>query len=101
MRALAELMMENRLLKKKITPRRWTGRTMKAPASEEQEIIELVERSSLSVCRTLAQLGIPKPKRTGCFTDRKEALTAHASTTVPSSRNDRGFFAKGGHRGHP
>jgi putative transposase len=33
---------------------------MRYPASEKQEIIELVERSSLPVRRTLAQIGIPK-----------------------------------------
>lgn len=33
---------------------------MRYPASEKQEIIRLVEQSSLSVRRTLAQLGIAK-----------------------------------------
>ena len=33
---------------------------MRYPASEKLEIIQLVERSNLSVSRTLAQLGIPK-----------------------------------------
>ena len=33
---------------------------MRYPASEKQEIIRLVEQSSLPVRRTLAQLGIPK-----------------------------------------
>ena len=33
---------------------------MRYPASEKLEIIRLVERSSLSMRRTLAQLGIPR-----------------------------------------
>ena len=33
---------------------------MRYPAAEKREIIDLVERSSLPVGRTLAQLGIPK-----------------------------------------
>ena len=56
---VAELMMENRLLKKSVT-RRWGGRYMRYAAAEKLEIIRLVEQSSLPVRRTLAQLGIPR-----------------------------------------
>jgi len=56
---LAELMMENRLLKKKRAGR-WEVRYMRYAAAEKLEIIRLVEQSSLSVRRTLDQLGIPR-----------------------------------------
>ncbi|WP_143123923.1 IS3 family transposase [Nitrosomonas ureae] len=54
---LAELLMENRLLKKK-HDRRWGGRYMRYSASEKFEIIRLVEQSSLSVQQTLTRLGL-------------------------------------------
>ncbi|MDP7179421.1 MAG: IS3 family transposase [Verrucomicrobiota bacterium] len=57
--ALAEQMLENRLLKKK-HDRGWGRRGMRYPASEKLEIIRLVERSHLSARRTLANLGIAK-----------------------------------------
>jgi len=38
----------------------WAVRYMRYPAAEKLEIIRLVEQSSLSVRRTLAQLGIPR-----------------------------------------
>ncbi|MGO9265804.1 MAG: IS3 family transposase [Candidatus Binataceae bacterium] len=56
---LAEPLLENRLLKKSGT-RRWGVRYMRYRAAEKLEIIRLVEQSSLSVRRTLAQLGIPR-----------------------------------------
>ena len=55
---LAEVMMENRLLKK--TCWGWGGRYMRYSSSEKLEIIGLVETSGLPVRRTLVQLGIPK-----------------------------------------
>ncbi|HJL53565.1 MAG: IS3 family transposase [Pseudomonadales bacterium] len=54
--AVAELLMENRLLKKR--DRGWGGRYMRYSASEKYEIIRLVEQSSLSVKQTLARLDI-------------------------------------------
>ncbi|TMV07534.1 IS3 family transposase [Ruegeria sediminis] len=55
---VAELTLENRLLKKK-HDRRWGGRRMRYPASEKLEIIRTVEASHLPVKQTLAMLGIP------------------------------------------
>ena len=55
--ALAEQMLENRLLKKH--DRGWGRQRMRYPASEKLEIIRLVERSHLPVRRTLDKLGIP------------------------------------------
>ncbi len=57
--ALAEAMLENRLLKKSVS-RGWGGRYMRHPASEKLEIIRTVEQSSLGVRRTLQQVGIPR-----------------------------------------
>ena len=56
--ALAEQVLENRLLEKK-HDRGWGRRRMRYPASEKLEIIRLVERSHLPVRRTLDKLGIP------------------------------------------
>src|SRR6188508_1298776 len=56
---VAELTLENRLLKKK-RDGGWGGRRMRYPASEKLEIIRLVEQSHLPVKRTLARLGIPR-----------------------------------------
>jgi transposase-like protein len=55
---VAELSLENRLLKKK-HDRGWGRRRMRYPASEKLEIIRLVEKSHLPVQRTLDKLGIP------------------------------------------
>ena len=55
--AVAELLMENRLLKKSVTGD-GAGRYMRYSASEKYEIIRLVEQSSLSVKQTLARLDI-------------------------------------------
>ena len=57
--ALAEQMLENRLLKKK-HDRGWGRRGMRYPASEKLEIIRLVDQSHLGVRPTLKKLGIPK-----------------------------------------
>ncbi|MEM7667467.1 MAG: IS3 family transposase [Pseudomonadota bacterium] len=57
--AVADLTLENRLLKKKHA-RGWGRRRMRYPASEKLEIIRLVEQSHLSVKRTLGKLGIPR-----------------------------------------
>ncbi|TMJ95307.1 MAG: IS3 family transposase, partial [Alphaproteobacteria bacterium] len=56
---LAEVLIENRLLKKSGS-RGWGGRFMRYSASEKFEIIGLVEQSSLSIPRTLAPIGIPR-----------------------------------------
>src|SRR3984893_2476911 len=56
---VAELTLENRLLKKKLDGG-WGGRRMRYPACEKLAIIQLVEHSHLPVRRTLAKLGIPR-----------------------------------------
>ncbi|HEX5735430.1 MAG TPA: IS3 family transposase [Blastocatellia bacterium] len=56
---VAELTLENRLLKKK-RDGGWGGRRMRYPASEKLEIIRLVEQSPLPVRHTLEKLGIPR-----------------------------------------
>ncbi len=56
---VAELTLENRLLKKK-RDRGWGGRGMRYSASEKAEIIRLVGQSALPVKRTLEKLGIPR-----------------------------------------
>ena len=56
---VAELTLENRLLKKSVIGG-WGGRRMRYPASEKLEIIRLVEQSHLPVKRTLDKLGIPR-----------------------------------------
>ena len=57
--ALAEVTIENRVLKKSVIADGEDHR-MRYPASEKLEIIRLVETSPLPVRRTLAQIGIPK-----------------------------------------
>ncbi|HML45039.1 MAG TPA: IS3 family transposase [Hyphomicrobium zavarzinii] len=57
--ALAEVTLENRLLKKK-RDRGWGGRRMRYLASEKLDIIRTVETSHLPVRRTLDKIGIPK-----------------------------------------
>ena len=57
--AVADLTLENRLLKKKHAWG-WGRRRMRYPASEKLEIIRLVEQSHLPVKRTLGKLGIPR-----------------------------------------
>ncbi|MBA3055382.1 MAG: IS3 family transposase [Sphingomonadales bacterium] len=56
---VADLTLENRLLKKKHS-RGWGRRRMRYPASEKLEIISIVEQSHLSAKRTLDQLGIAR-----------------------------------------
>ncbi|MDT6940948.1 IS3 family transposase [Brucella pseudogrignonensis] len=58
--ALADVTLENRLLKKK-HDRGWGRRRMRYPATEKLEIIRLVEQSHLSARQTLEKLGIPRP----------------------------------------
>src|ERR1700694_5177707 len=53
--ALAEVTLENRLLKKK-RDCGWGGHRMRYPASEKLEILRLVETSALPVRRTLDQI---------------------------------------------
>ncbi len=55
---VADLTLENRLLKKKYD-RGWGVRGMRYPASEKLEIIRTVEGSHLSAKQTLDMLGIP------------------------------------------
>ncbi|HDZ52989.1 IS3 family transposase [Shimia litoralis] len=55
---VAELTLENRLLKKK-HDRGWGGRGMRYPASEKLEIIRTVEASHLPAKQTLEMLDIP------------------------------------------
>ncbi|MDU0344035.1 IS3 family transposase [Bosea rubneri] len=57
--AVADLTLENRLLKKKHAGG-WGRRHMRYPASEKAEIIRLVEASHLPARRTLEKLGIPR-----------------------------------------
>ncbi|MEI7876206.1 MAG: IS3 family transposase [Alphaproteobacteria bacterium] len=56
---VAELILENRLPKKK-RDGGWGGRRMRYPSSEKLEIIRLVEQSHLPARRTLEKLGIPR-----------------------------------------
>ena len=56
---VADLTLENRLLKKK-HDRGWGRRRMRYPASEKLEIIRIVEQSHLPAKRTLDQLGIAR-----------------------------------------
>jgi transposase-like protein len=63
---LAEVLIENRLLKKR--SRGWGGRFMRYSASEKFEIIELVEQSSLSIRCTLAPIGFRATARARCTT---------------------------------
>ena len=56
---VAELTLENRLLKKK-RDRGWGRRGIRYSASEKAEIIRLVGQSALPVKRTLEKLGIPR-----------------------------------------
>src|SRR5262249_44283137 len=56
---VAELTLENRLLKKSVTAD-GEGRRMRYPASEKLEIIRLVEEPSLPVRLTLEKIGIPR-----------------------------------------
>ncbi|WP_392665082.1 IS3 family transposase [Amaricoccus sp. B4] len=57
--AVADLTLENRLLKKKHA-RGWGRRGMRYPASEKLEIIRLVEQSHLPAKRTLDMIGVPR-----------------------------------------
>src|SRR5216684_8724064 len=84
---LAELMMENRLLKKKRAGR-WEVRYMRYAAAEKLEIIRLVEQSSLSVRRTLDQLGIPR-STFYCWYDRYRAGRAEG-LAYPCHASDEG-----------
>ena len=56
--AVADLTLENRLLKKH--DRGWGRRGMRYSASDKTEIIRLVEQSHLPARRTLEKLGIPR-----------------------------------------
>jgi transposase InsO family protein len=57
---------------------------MRYPAAEKREIIELVERSSLPVRRTLAHLGIPKSTFYGWYA-RYRDVTATLSLALEAS----------------
>ena len=56
---MAELALENRLLKKSMIGD-GERRRMRYPASEKLEIIRMVEQSHLSARRTLEKIGIPR-----------------------------------------
>jgi transposase-like protein len=56
---VADLTLENRLLKKK-HDRGWGRRGMRYSATDKTEIIRLVEQSTLPARRTLEKLGIPR-----------------------------------------
>nr|WP_128095035.1 IS3 family transposase [Brucella pituitosa] len=58
--ALADVTLENRLLKKSMISG-MGRRRMRYPATEKLEIIRLVEQSHLSARQTLDKLGIPRP----------------------------------------
>ncbi|MBC8718571.1 IS3 family transposase [Ochrobactrum sp. Marseille-Q0166] len=58
--ALADVILENRLLKKK-HDRGWGRRRMRYPATEKLGIFRLVEQSHLSARPLLDKLGIPRP----------------------------------------
>jgi putative transposase len=58
--ALADLTLENRLLKKSMIGD-GGRRRMRYPATEKLEIIRLVEESHLPAKQTLDKLGIPRP----------------------------------------
>ena len=45
---------------------------MRYSASEKFEIIELVEQSSISICRTLAPIGIPRSTFYGWYSRYQE-----------------------------
>lgn len=57
---LAEVLVENRLLKKSVLGDGENGSFMRYSASEKLEIIELGEQSTLPIGRTLASIGIPR-----------------------------------------
>ncbi|MEM9130032.1 MAG: IS3 family transposase [Pseudomonadota bacterium] len=57
---VADLTLENRVLKKK-RARGWGVRRMRYPASEKLEIIRIVEQSHQPVKRTLEQIGVSRP----------------------------------------
>jgi len=79
---VADLTLENRLLKKK-HERGWGGRRMRYTASEKAEIIQLVEQSHLPAKRTLDKLGIPRATFYRWYdryhTGGPEALSDHRS----------------------
>jgi putative transposase len=56
---VADLTLENRILKKK-HDRGWGRPRMRYPAAEKLEIIRLVEQSHFSVQQTLARIGVPR-----------------------------------------
>ena len=58
---------------------------MRYPASEKREIIDLVERSSLPVGRTLAQLGIPKSTFYGWYARYRDGGDAALEDRQPRS----------------
>ena len=62
---LGEVVMENRLLKKKRS-RGWGGRYMRYPSSDKYEVIQLVQNSDLSVRQTLVRLDIHKSTFYNC-----------------------------------
>jgi transposase len=86
--ALAEVTLENRLLKKK-SDRGCGGYRMRYSASEKLEILRTVEISHLPVRRTLGKIGIPK---TTLHAAQRDPLT---SPSHPSSSADARPWAGG------
>jgi transposase InsO family protein/transposase-like protein len=82
--ALAETLLENRLLKKS-SYGAGGRRYMRYSASEKREIIDLVESSSLPVRRTLDQLGIPKSTFYGWYERFREGGDAALVDGQPRS----------------
>ena len=82
--ARAETVLVYSLLKKKHL-RGWGRRYMRYKSSEKREIIELVERSSLSVRRTLDRLGIPKSTYYGWYERYREGGDAALEDARPNS----------------
>ena len=82
---VAELTLENRLLKKSMIGG-WGGRRMRYPASEKLEIIRLVEQSHLPVKRTLEQARHPQGDLLPLVRSAIRAAGRRPSTTARRGR---------------
>ncbi|MEO1563208.1 MAG: IS3 family transposase [Pseudomonadota bacterium] len=83
---VAELTLENRLLKKKHN-RGWAVRRMRYPASEKLEIIRTVEASHLPVKQTLAMIGIPSSTYYDCYARWSDGGIDALADTSPRPRS--------------
>ncbi len=79
---LAEVLIENRLLKKSVLGD-GENAFMRYSASEKLEIIELVEQSTLSVGRTLASMGSAAERRAQSSPPSHQAPCRGASARPP------------------